>query len=68
LAPVREKALQGRGEIARCAAKPPSNTHGQPEKETTSEDVEAQTPEAPQGEPPQKAHVAEVIFCALFYS
>jgi hypothetical protein len=35
--------------------------YGQSEKETTSQDVEAQTPEAPQGEPPQEAHVAEVI-------
>jgi hypothetical protein len=34
--------------------------HGKSEKETTSQDVEAQTPEAPQGQPPQEAHVAEV--------
>lgn len=40
-------ALQGRGETARFAAKLLSITYGQSEKETTSEDVEAQTPEAP---------------------
>ena len=56
-------ALQGRGETARFAAKLLSYTYGQPEKETTSEDVEAQTPEAPQSEPPQKAHLAEIMPC-----
>jgi hypothetical protein len=55
-------ALQGSGETARFEAKPLSYTYGQSEKETTSEDVETQTPEAPQGEPPQKAHMAEVNF------
>jgi hypothetical protein len=34
-------------ETARCAAKPLSYTYGQLEKETASEDVETQTPEAP---------------------
>jgi hypothetical protein len=55
----REKALQARTEAARFAAKPLFH-HGKSEKETTSEDVEAQTPEAPQGEPPQEAHLAKV--------
>ena len=57
----REKALQGSRETARFAPKPFSYTYGQFEKETASEDVETQTPEAPEGEPPQKAYVAEVV-------
>ena len=40
--------------------------HGKSQKETTSEDVETQTPQAPQGEPPQEAHVAEVVCCENF--
>ena len=35
-------------------------THGQPEKETSAEDVEAQAPQAPQSESAQEAHVAEI--------
>jgi hypothetical protein len=35
--------------------------HGKSQEETTSEDVETQTPETPQGESSQEAHVAEVI-------
>jgi hypothetical protein len=34
--------------------------HGKSQEEAPSQDVEAQTPEAPQGEPPQEAHLAEV--------
>jgi hypothetical protein len=49
-------------ETARFAAKPLSYTYGQLEKETASEDVETQTPEAPEGEPPQETHVAKVNF------
>jgi hypothetical protein len=39
---------------------PKTNHHGQPEKETSSEDEQAQAPEALEGESPQEAHVAEV--------
>jgi hypothetical protein len=47
----------------------PSNSHhGQPEEETSSEDVEAQAPEAPEGEPTQKAHLAEIILLLFFAS
>ncbi len=59
--PGLNSALQGGGETARFASKPLSYTYGQSEKETASKDVETQTPEAPQGEPPQEAHLAEVI-------
>jgi hypothetical protein len=34
--------------------------HGQPEKETSSEDEQAQAPEALEVEPAQEAHVAEI--------
>jgi hypothetical protein len=34
--------------------------HGQSEKETSSEDEQAQAPEALEGESPQEAHMAEV--------
>ena len=34
--------------------------HGKFEEETTSQDVEAQTPEAPQSEPPQETYLAEI--------
>src|SRR5258708_20489516 len=57
---AREKALQGKPETARFAVKPPSTNHGQSEEETTSQDVETQTPEAPQGEPSQEAHLAKI--------
>jgi hypothetical protein len=40
-------------------------TYGQPEEETTSQDVEAQTPQAPQSESPQEAHVAKISFAAI---
>ena len=36
--------------------------HGQSEEKTSSENVEAQTPQAAEGKPPQKAHMAEIIF------
>jgi hypothetical protein len=39
--------------------------HGKSQEEAPSEDVEAQTPEAPEGEPPQEAYVAEVKICAF---
>jgi len=35
--------------------------HGQPEKETPTEDEQAQAPEALEGKSPQDAYVAEVI-------
>src|SRR5688572_20492262 len=41
----------------------PLNHHGQPEKETTSEDEQAQAQKALEIESPQEAYVAEVI-CA----
>jgi hypothetical protein len=41
------------------------NHHGQSEKETSSEDEQAQAPEALESESPQKAHVAEVSAFAL---
>jgi hypothetical protein len=56
----REKALQGKPETARFAATPTSTNHGQSEEETTSQDVETQTPETPQGEPSQEAHLAKI--------
>jgi hypothetical protein len=34
--------------------------HGKSQEEAPPQDVEAQTPEAPEGEPPQEAYVAEV--------
>jgi hypothetical protein len=36
------------------------NHHGQPQKETSSEDVEAQTSQAFEGQSSQEAHLAEV--------
>jgi hypothetical protein len=39
--------------------------HGKSQEEAPPQDVEAQTPEAPEGEPPQEAYVAEVKICAL---
>jgi hypothetical protein len=39
--------------------------HGKSQEEAPPQDVEAQTPEAPEGEPPQEAHVAEVKICAF---
>jgi hypothetical protein len=37
--------------------------HGKSQEEAPPQDVEAQTPEAPEGEPSQEAHVAEVKIC-----
>jgi hypothetical protein len=37
-----------------------STNHGQSEKETSTEDEQAQAPKALEGESPQEAHVAEV--------
>jgi hypothetical protein len=45
---------------AHVALSPTHSLHGQPEKETPSENEQAQAPKALEGEPPQKAHVAEV--------
>jgi hypothetical protein len=42
------------------APSPTRTHHGQSEKETSSEDEQAQAPKALEGESPQKAHVAEV--------
>jgi hypothetical protein len=39
--------------------------HGKSQEEAPPQDVEAQTPEAPEGEPPQEAHVAEVKICTF---
>ena len=39
--------------------------HGKSQEEAPPQDVEAQTPEAPEGEPPQEAYVAEVKICTL---
>jgi hypothetical protein len=39
--------------------------HGKSQEEATSEDVETQTPQAPQGEPPQEAHLAKIVGCAV---
>ena len=39
---------------------PPPFFHGQSEKETASQDEQAQAPQAFEGPPPQEAHVAEV--------
>jgi hypothetical protein len=38
--------------------------HGKSQEEAPSQDVETQTPEAPQGQPPQEAHLAEVKISA----
>jgi hypothetical protein len=52
-------ALQRDGRAARC---PFANFihHGQPEKETSIKDEQAQAPQALEVESPQEAHVAEV--------
>ena len=38
-----------------------ASQHGQPEKETSAEDEQAQAPEALEGQPSQEAYVAEII-------
>jgi hypothetical protein len=42
------------------AANPNPPTHGQSEKEASTEDEQAQAPKALEGESPQEAHVAKV--------
>jgi len=56
----RENALQPERETARSRAKLITDHHGQLEEETTSEDVETQTSEAPEGESSQETYVAKV--------
>jgi hypothetical protein len=40
----------------------PTFTHGKSQEEAPPQDVETQTPETPEGEPPQEAYVAKVTF------
>jgi hypothetical protein len=50
-------SIRGESQVGR----PTTNFHhGKPQEEAPPEDVETQTPETPQGEPPQKAYLAEV--------